>query len=101
MPSNHRVRLSPEADDDLTAILEYTLAHWDEHQMNEHADRLFEALGHLAMFPDMGRPRDELAPGLRSFSIDDHIVFYRVTAMELIVRRIVHSRRDLSQEVLD
>jgi toxin ParE1/3/4 len=48
----------------------------------------------------MGRTRDDLSPGLRSYPVGDHIVFYRVTATELIVRRIVHGRRELERNQL-
>jgi len=100
MPSNRRVRLTPEADSDLTDILEYTFVRWDEAQMNEYAETLYEALGHLAVFPDLGRSRSDLEPALRSYPAGDHIIFYRATDDELIVRRIVHSRRAVSREEL-
>ena len=100
MPSNRRVRLTPEADEDFTGILEYTFVHWNQQQMDDFASTIYDALGNLALFPDLGRSRDELSPGLRSHPVGDHVIFYRVTATELIVRRIVHSRRELGRENL-
>lgn len=43
----------------------------------------------------MGRARDEISPGLRSFPAGSHVIYYRVSDTELIVTRIVHGSRDV------
>jgi toxin ParE1/3/4 len=40
-------------------------------------DRVYEIAGLLASNPEMGRRRDELEPGLRSFPIGAFVLFYR------------------------
>ena len=52
------------------------------------------ALRELTEFPNLGRARDEISPGLRSFPAGSHVIYYRVTETELIVTRIVHGSRD-------
>ncbi|MEH1843255.1 MAG: type II toxin-antitoxin system RelE/ParE family toxin [Nostoc sp.] len=63
------------------------------------ADRLFtiitQKLDTLAQFPSMGRRRDELLPALRSFPVDDYLIFYRQIAEGIEVVRIVSDYRDL------
>lgn len=49
----------------------------------------------LAQFPSMGRRRDELLPALRSFPVDDYLIFYRQIAEGIEVVRIVSDYRDL------
>ncbi|MGH2560925.1 MAG: type II toxin-antitoxin system RelE/ParE family toxin [Thermomicrobiales bacterium] len=94
MPSSRRLRLSPEADDDIAAIARYSAETWGSQQMAAYVDRLYATLDELVHFPGIGRVRDEIAPGLRSHPTGQHVAFYRVTDDELIVVRVVHSRRD-------
>ncbi|MFZ2281153.1 MAG: type II toxin-antitoxin system RelE/ParE family toxin [Prosthecobacter sp.] len=68
-----------------------------------HADRwiikLNEHMLHLAAHNGLGRPRPELAAGLRSSPLKDYIVFYRSlgeTGIEVI--RVLHSSRDIRPE---
>jgi toxin ParE1/3/4 len=43
----------------------------------------------------MGRPRDELASGLRSFPVGTYIVFYRRAKVGIEVARILSGYRDI------
>ena len=98
MPSSRRLRPTPEAEADLASLLQYSAETWGEQRMASYAALLLSVLRDLAEFPGLGRQRDELRPGLRSYPAGQHIVFYRVSGDELIVRRIIHSRRDVDQE---
>ncbi|WP_448570613.1 type II toxin-antitoxin system RelE/ParE family toxin [Trichothermofontia sp.] len=49
----------------------------------------------LASFPEIGRKRDELRSGLRSFPINDYLIFYRSTENTIEVLRIVSGYRNL------
>lgn len=55
----------------------------------------------LAGQPNMGRPRDDLSPGLRSVVIDRHILFYRATDDAVTVVRILHGSQDIAAQVWD
>ena len=44
----------------------------------------------------MGRPREELAPGLRSILAHPHVLFYRVADQTVEIARVLHERRDLA-----
>lgn len=50
----------------------------------------------LANFPNMGRRRDELLPSLRSFPVDDYIIFYRPIEGGIEILRVVSGYRDLN-----
>ena len=50
----------------------------------------------LAMHPEAGRERPELAPSLRSFPIGRYVLFYRIAATGVEVVRILHSSRDIN-----
>lgn len=83
-----------QAEADLTEILDYL----DEHSA-QAADRLVLAIDErcrlLGEFPEMGRRRDELIPGLRSVVAEKYVLFYRVTATAVEVVRILHGARDI------
>lgn len=60
-----------------------------------------QKLDNLAQFPSMGRRRDELLTALRSFPIDDYLIFYRPIAEGIEVVRVVSGYRDLEALFLD
>ena len=78
----------------MVGIATYTLSMWSEAQMSRYINGLNARFAELARFPNLGRPRDEMAPGYRSIVQGVHIVFYRTTAWELVIIRILHGRMD-------
>ena len=97
MTSVRKIRLSQDAEDDLTDILAYSVANWGEARATAYKATLFKVFRELADFPALGRPRDEFGPGTRSLVTGQHVIIYRATDDEIIVARIVHVRRDLSR----
>lgn len=61
-------------------------------------DRLYEVAGNLGELPKMGRPREELGEGLRSFVVGSHVVFYRARPDRLELVRVLHGRRDVDAQ---
>jgi toxin ParE1/3/4 len=98
MPSGRRWRFTPEADGDFVTILRRSRSAFGPDQMDAYAEQLYSAFDNLAQFPSIGRARDEIAPGLRSYPVGQHIAFYHATDDELIIIRIIHSRQDVEQE---
>jgi toxin ParE1/3/4 len=48
----------------------------------------------IATSPEMGRRRDELAPGLRSFPVGRYLIFYRPIEDGIEVARVLSAYRD-------
>ena len=48
----------------------------------------------LAKMPQMGRKRDGYRKGLRSFLVDDYIIFYRLVGSDIQIVRVLHSAQD-------
>lgn len=59
-------------------------------------DELDEKFSLLALQPRMGRAREELAPGLRSFPFGRYVIFYNALDDGVDIVRLLHSARDLS-----
>lgn len=67
------------------------------------ADKVLEAIDRrtkmLARLPKLGRRREELAPGLRSFAVGPFVVFYRVVRNGIEVIRVLHGARDIASNL--
>lgn len=76
---------------------------WIANDSVRAADRLvlrFEDVAQLlAHRPEMGRSREELAPGLRSFAVGSYIIFYRPVREGIEVARVLHGRRDIGPDL--
>src|SRR5262245_39134918 len=51
----------------------------------------------LAQMPQMGRARDELKKGLRSFPVGNYLIFYRIVGTDIQVVRVLHGARNIKQ----
>jgi len=63
------------------------------------ADKLIELfdkkLKLAAESPGLGRPRDDLMPGLRSIRVSKYLLFYRSVPDGIELIRVLHGARDL------
>jgi toxin ParE1/3/4 len=84
------------AQADLSAALEYL-----EERSPPAAERLANAIEArcrlLGQFPQMGRARDEIRPGLRSVAVEKYLIFHQITASAVEVVRILHGSRDVER----
>jgi len=85
----------PFARSDLTEIWDY-IADDNETRADAFVDLIDQKFQELARHPNMGRARDELAEGLRSFPVGRHVIFYRVVPEGVEIVRILHGSRDLN-----
>ena len=86
--------VSPLARADLDEIWQYVA------QDNPPAaDRLLAAFYErfllLAKQPLLGQVRDELRPGVRSFSARNYVIYYQVAEDRIRVVRVLHGSRDV------
>ncbi|MGA7564274.1 MAG: type II toxin-antitoxin system RelE/ParE family toxin [Desulfobaccales bacterium] len=80
---------------DLAEIWDY-IADDNEARADAFIDSIDQKLQTLASHPNMGRSREELAVGLRSFPIGRHVIFYRVIPGGVEIIRVLHGSRDLN-----
>jgi toxin ParE1/3/4 len=86
------LRFSRRAEADLLEIAGYTLSIWGEAQADHYIREMESGCQRLAKHPDLGRPYDEIRPGLRRIEHGKHVVFYRHNATGILVCRILHQR---------
>ena len=87
----------PLAESDLIGIWEYIAQ-----DSSENAARFISHIHQicsetLAFNPQIGRSRGELSEELRSFVVDDHVIFYRPIDDGVMVVRVLHGRRDIEE----
>lgn len=62
-------------------------------------DEILEDAESLGQFPEMGRTRNDLEPGLRCLVVRrDYLVFYTVKVDAVVIARVIHGSRDLKAE---
>lgn len=98
-PSSRRLRLSPETENDLSAILQHSLEMWGQIQQDAGAEACAAAFASLVEFPELGRERSDLFSGLRSYRVRRHMIYSQYGRRELSVARILHGRADTMGEL--
>ena len=91
MPS---ILLRPRAKADLGEIWGY-IADDSETRADAFIVAIEQKLRLLARQPSMGRKREILAAGLRSFPVGRYVIFYRSIQDGIDVIRVLHGSRDL------
>ena len=86
--------VSPQAAQDLQDIHDYLFAN-NPDTADKFLDTIAQKFEMLTNFPNMGRKRDELLTSLRSFPMDDYLIFYRQVEQEIEIVRVVSGYRDL------
>lgn len=90
----------PLAADDIAEIWDH-IADDSLRAADRWIDKLDEQFALLATQPLMGRGRDELAPGLRSFPFGRYVIFYEPIKGGIDIVRLLHSARDVDAQFGD
>ena len=85
----------PRARNDLSEIWAYIAAD-NETRADAFVDLIDQKFQALASHPHLGRSRDELDEGLRSFPVGKQVIFYRVVPAGIEIVRVLHGSRDLN-----
>ena len=87
-----KFRFSRRAEADLLSIGNYTLHQWGTDQAASYLGELEACCQMLADNPAIGRPCDDVRPGLRRHEHGEHVVFYRQRRGGILISRILHRR---------
>ena len=96
----NKFRKRSRADADLDSIWSYIAA-----DSIKAADHLIERIGRvfemLVQNPYAGRERPELAEGLRSFAVANHVIFYFAQPDGVEIVRVMHGRQDITSDDME
>lgn len=89
-------RLTKPAIQDIEQITDYIANQSGFDQADRFLNKLDAKFAKIAQFPNLGRQRDEILPGLRSIPIDKYLILYMVIEQDVEIFRVVNGYRDLS-----
>ena len=89
--------LSSKAAADLEEIYEYTILNFGLKQGRAYLSGLHERFETLAENPTQGRSVGELAPGLKRFEYQSHVVFYVPKDKGVRIVRVLHQSMDVKR----
>ena len=79
----------------------YTLRTWGEAQTDRYICQLEDCCQLIADNPALGRPCDQIRPGLRRMEQGNHVVFYREEPAGILISRILHRRMLPDKQAID
>jgi plasmid stabilization system protein ParE len=74
MPSRHRLRINPEAREDIRDLLQYALQTWGRAQRDKYQALLLHAMQRLKEYPAIGEERDDLGKPYRRLVVEQHVI---------------------------
>ena len=86
-------RLSSRAERDLDEVWLYVAEDASPTTADRLIDDIVDRFELLAQQPRMGRLRPEFGPGVRSISVENHVIYYRHND-DVLIARVLHGRRD-------
>ena len=92
--------LTPRANADLGEIWMFVAAD-NPAQADDFIDLIDEKFQNLSRQPGLGRRREELAAGLRSFPVGRYVIFYLQVQDCLRIVRVLHGARDVDAVFAD
>jgi toxin ParE1/3/4 len=88
-----RYRLSGLAEQDLDEIWSYVAKDASPTTADRLIDAIIERFELLAEQPRIGRLRPEFGVGVRSFTVENYVIYYRHDR-DVLIARVLHGRRD-------
>lgn len=87
-------RLTVPADKDLDGIWDH-VAQDNVAAADKLIDLFYEKFTLIASAPRIGRPCENLRPGLFRVPVGSYVVFYRIAQHHIEIARIIHGARDI------
>ena len=91
--------LSAKAADDLDGIYEYTILNFGIEQAQAYLSGLQERFQILSEAPRLGRSAEKLAPKLRRYEYQSHVIFYVPEGKGVHIVRILHESMDVARHL--
>ena len=87
-------KFSRKAEQDLEDIWVY-IAQQNQLAADKQIAQILNRLPMLAQFPDMGKTRNDLLQGIKSFPIKPYVIYYSKISDGVEIVRVLHQSRDI------
>lgn len=91
---NFRIDWDTEAVNALESIYDYGVESWSVLQADKYLSRILEIVSLLGLNPEIGRSREDIGPDLRSFPVENHIIYYRTKREVTTIVALLHASVD-------
>ena len=91
--------ISKQAEADLENIFDFTMMSFGIHQAEHYLLQFDSTFILLSNNPKLGRTRNEIRKGLRSYVLDKYVIFYGLFKTNVRIVRVIHGSRDLPKYV--
>jgi toxin ParE1/3/4 len=89
-------RLAPRARAELDDIWDYITREGGNAAVADGViDSITDRFYLLGRYPRLGRARDDLRPGLRSYSAGEYVIIYTIDGADAVILHVLHGRRDI------
>jgi len=82
--------LSPQAQQSLVQISQYTLDNFGERQKKSYLKMLRDRMRAAAKNPEKGRARGDIKPGYYSLQAEKHPIYYRIRDSHVEIIDVLH-----------
>lgn len=89
------------AQSDLESIWQYSFETWGVRQADHYLRSFVARFEWLAENPLLGKPRDDIKSGYRSFPEGQHVVFYKINQQQIDIIGVVHQNQDIVTQLKD
>lgn len=91
--------LSPQAENSLIQISDYTLKNFGKQQKNKYLKMLRERMREAAAAPTTGRERSDIKQGYYSVQAEKHHIYYRQRDTDIEIIDVLHQSMEPSLHV--
>jgi toxin ParE1/3/4 len=89
-------RLTQPAIQDIEQIADYLANRSGLTQAEKFLAKLNTKFSYLTQFPNIGRQRNEILPGIRSLAVETYLILYMPIGQDIEIFRVVNGYQDLS-----
>lgn len=94
-----RIVIKPRAKADLKNIWRYSFNNWGIKKADRYMADLADAINSLASNPTIGISIDHVHPKYRQYSVNHHLVIYRLTLKEINIIRVLNEEMQIDQHL--
>ena len=94
-----KLKIKPEAENDLSKIFEYTALNWGLDQAEKYQDDLFAGMLLISSSKHIGKEYQHAELPYRKLHVKRHLIFYRIEDQTCMIIRILHDRMDIKKQL--
>lgn len=92
-------RLTPAAINDIRQIFIRTKKDFGLAQADKYYRLLFKIFRQVDNKPNVGKNYEWIRQGIFGYSMESHIIFYRIAKSDIVIVRVLHKRRDYERHL--